>query len=259
MGNFGEVIDKWLAAGRQDDVDAIQQILSALKASHSQIHANLDNESVSPLPMEELLEALLTGPNTTVQETISALCTFCYSNPRCGPERDEARNAVFGHVQTRRKLEEWLREDASGYATGGTGHAGPIVDTLFTLDLTQLILLLDDIPITKVVSGDNRTVWSVFQPGNSDPFHGVQKSTPELIRRLGLGENQQSEEHVAWSHSLKSGQLARWATAIDAATYKYYRPGGKTEPLQPPQDGIDEVVHEAVYGRDLENRIESTG
>lgn len=135
MGNFQNMLDDWSKTGRALDVTTLTPVLQRFESGEQRIYENLDTESVNPFPMDDLMESLLIGPNSTAAEILRTVCSFCYRTQRLGPPR----------------------------------------------------------------------------------------------------------------------------VNIDAADFRYYRPGGKTNPLSPPPNGLDEVVHGAVYGRDLADRIESTG
>ena len=140
---------------------------------------------------------------------------------------------------------------ASSFTTRRRRTAAPVVDGLLRRDLTGQQRLLQDIFVSK------RLIWSFYQSRSpDDPFRGVAKSAPELVRRLGLGLTNPREELLLWGHRLRTEQTAHRPTAFDAADYEFFRPGGKTRPLSG-GDGFPEVVHRPITGDQLTLRIEN--
>jgi hypothetical protein len=103
-------------------------------------------------------------------------------------------------------------------------------------------------------------MWSFYQSAHPDfPFSNVTRTYDELKRRLGLGLMADANaEAVYWAHRLQSGQTAHRTTALDAADYAFYRPGGRTQPLDGANDGLPEVVHVPVDGSQLVEPITAT-
>jgi len=62
-------------------------------------------------------------------------------------------------------------------------------------------------------------------------------------------------ELLLWQHKLEPHQTAHKPTALDAESFDYYRPGGKTRPLSG-TDGLPEVVHQPVSSNQLAGMIE---
>jgi len=128
------------------------------------------------------------------------------------------------------------------------------VDDLLRLGVDQQQRLLAGRHLSRY------NMWSFYQPAHPDsPFSNVTRTYDELKRRLGLGLMADANgEAVYWAHRLESGQTAHRTTALDAADYAFYRPGGRTQPLDGANDGLPEVVHVPVDGSQLVEPIATT-
>lgn len=127
------------------------------------------------------------------------------------------------------------------------GSAEMHVDDLLAMTLSQQRLLLADRRLRQYM------MWSFHQEEFLDaPFSGVDTTCTELRRRLGLGQFVASAAKVLyWAHRLRPNQIAHRPTAFDAADNPYFRPGGRTRPLDGAGDGMPEVVHDPVSGDQL--------
>jgi hypothetical protein len=65
---------------------------------------------------------------------------------------------------------------------------------------------------------------------------------------------------VLFAHRLSPGVAARTPTTFDAEDSPFYRPGGRTQPLDTSTtgDGMPEVVHSPITGSTLAEPIQST-
>jgi hypothetical protein len=128
------------------------------------------------------------------------------------------------------------------------------VDDLLQLTMEQQKVLLAGRNLSKY------NMWSFYQTAHPDlPFTSVTRTYDELKRRLGLGlMSDPNAEAMYWAHRLESEQTAHSTTAFDAADYPFYRPGGRTRPLDGASDGLPEAIHVPVDGAQLAESITAT-
>jgi hypothetical protein len=225
--------------------------------AHPDAHRNVDDDPNIPDALrEELTEKLLTAPLGSRSGIQDAVEVFCWSRQRQGPPASLAQTSHLGHVRPRERLEELLasaRSPKSGLSLR-KHRPFPVVDQIVRSDLSVQKDLLRHLPLAPY------QMWSIFQPSSPDnALKGVSTHRRELRRRLGLGHVTEDEELLWWTHRLHAHQEAHVPTAFDAGLNPFFRPGGKTHPLDHASDGLPEVVHPAVTGAQLTHRIEQAG
>ncbi len=231
-----------------------QRVLHLLTQADAHVFENLDTDpEVADDQREQLLDHLLQAQPTAPQGALDHLCEFCRQPDKqlSGAPEPAAQSDALGHVKSRTAWQLYIEgshgSSARGFATRRRRSAAMTVDDLLRLRVDQQ---------QKLLAGRNLSrynMWSFYQTAHPDsPFSNVTRTYDELKRRLGLGLMADANaEAVCWAHRLESGQTARRATALDAADYAFYHPGGRTQPLDGASDGLPEVVHVPVDGSQL--------
>lgn len=250
---FGDVLSKWKTLGRDEDVELAEAELEEFQKSHRQAYDNLDTDcSVLDSRRAKLLEYVLKKKRETRtgEDADPAIHVkhFCWGKQLKGRPRPEAQEAALGHV---RKTEAFELASASGYYNSTGPHtekdlgSPPTLGEILTMDLQRQQRELGFFQLSIHI------MWSFFQPDSpQDPLDGFVPNASEFVRRLAL-PFARGKRLLYWVHKLDETQVARFPTALDAALTAEFRPGGKTQS----EDGLPEVVHEPVYGRQLEQPI----
>jgi len=258
---FHDVLDRWQQGGRDADRLAGTEVLDRLTRAHSQVFHNLDSDpEVTDDQREQLLDQLVRDQPATPRAALDRFCEFCRQpdNQLRGAPEPAAQSAVLGHVKSRTAWQRYIEgshgSSARGFATRRRRSAAMTVDDLLRLGVDQQQILLAGRNLSRY------SMWSFYQPAHPDsPFSNVTRTYDELKRRLGLGLMADANaEAVYWAHRLESAQTAHRPTALDAADYAFYRPGGRTRPLDGATDGLPEVVHVPVDGSQLVEPISTT-
>jgi|GEM_PF-3375161 hypothetical protein len=251
---FATILTRWRGQGRGQDSDRAEQALRTFEAKNAQVLLNLDEDRyVSQRLREELLQLLL-GVAVNVADVVEGcVFNFCRAHQRLGKVNTTGQNAVLGHVVERGKTESTLRSVKLGKTplTRKTGTTGLFVDRILReRDLVGQQSLLGNCDLSKWI------MWSFYQARKlDDPFYKLPREKSELVRRLGLRLSKPDVELLLWQHKLEPHQTAHKPTALDAESFDYYRPGGKTRPLSG-TDGLPEVVHQPVSSNQLAGMIE---
>ena len=258
---FQDVLDRWQQGGRHAERLAGAAVLDLLTRADVQVFQNLDSDpEVTDDQREQLLDHLLRDQPTTPQAARDRLCEFCRQGDHqlSGASEPAAQSAVLGHVKSRTAWQRYVESShgssARGFATRRRRSAAMTVDDLLRLGVDQQQRLLAGRTLSRF------NMWSFYQSAHpNSPFRNVTRTYDELKRRLGLGLMADANaEAVYWAHRLASGQTAHRTTALDAADYAFYRPGGRTQPLDGANDGLPEVVHVPVDGSQLVEPITAT-
>ncbi len=258
---FQDVLDRWQQRGRHADRFAGAEVLDLVTRADGHVFQNLDSDpEVTDGQREQLLDHVLQDQPATPQAALKRLCEFCrqLANQLSGAPEPAAHSAALGHVKSRTAWQRYIEgshgSSARGFATRRRRSAAMTVDDLLRLRVDQQQRLLAGRNLSRY------NMWSFYQSAHPDsPFSDVTRTYDELKRRLGLGLMADANtEAVYWAHRLESGQTAHRSTALDAADYAFYRPGGRTQPLDGADDGLPEVVHVPVDGSQLVEPITST-
>ena len=200
-----------------------------------------------------MLQLLLGVAVNVAQVVEDCVFNFCRAHQRLGKTNTTAQNAVLGHVEERGKTESTLRSVKLGKTplTRKTGSTGLFVDRILREpDLAGQQSLLGNCDLSKWI------MWSFYQSRKlDDPFCKLPKAKSELVRRLGLRLSKPGVELLLWQHRLEPHQTAHKPTVLDAESFDYYRPGGKTRPLSG-AGGLPEVVHQPTSSNQLAGVIE---
>lgn len=250
---FTDVLSKWKALGRDEDVELVETELQRFCQSYRQVYDNLDTDcSVLDSRRAKLLEYVLRKKRETRTgedaDPAIHMKHFCRGKQLKGRPRREAQEAALGHVKTREAFE---LDPTSGFhnSTGPRTEkdrgSSPTIDEFLTMDLEG------QRRIVRFRKLSPHIMWSFFQPDSpQDPLKSCVPEASEFVRRLGL-EPATGKGLLYWVHKLDETQVARFPTALDAELKTEFRPGGKTCG----DDGLPEVVHEPVYGRPLDQPI----
>ena len=258
---FQDVLDRWDRAGRHAERLDAEQVLDLLRGADGQVYQNLDSDpDVTDDQRALLLDFLLQEKPITGRAALDSLCQFCYQpdNQLSGAPELAAQSAALGHVKPRTAWQRYIESShgssARGFATRRRRSAAMSVDDLLRLSVDQQKMLLAGRSLSRC------NMWSFYQPAHPDsPLTNMTRTYDELKRRLGIGlMNDQNAEAVYWAHRLEPAQTAHRTTALDAADYPFYRPGGRTQPLDGANDGLPEVVHVPVDGAQLAEPITAT-
>lgn len=258
---FQDVLGRWGRAGRHAERSAAEVVLDLLTRADVQVCQNLDNDpDVKDEQREQLLDHLLQAQPTTPQAALDSLSRFCYlpENQLGGAPEPTAQSAALGHVKSRTAWQRYIESShgssARGFATRRRRSAAMAVDNLLRMSVDQQRTLLAGRNLSRY------NMWSFYQSAHPDsPFTNVARTYDELKRRLGLGlMTDENAEAIHWAHRLEPAQTAHRTTALDAADYAFYRPGGRTQPLDGANDGLPEVVHAPVDGSQLAEPITAT-
>lgn len=252
---FSDVLGRWYAQGRYSDVAAINGFLDdwqRLGGGHRQFLANMDRDSqLSYRHREGLLEALLkAGPKVLDQE--KAVLGYCRAHQQEGEEVPSSSRITFGHVMTFKKLEGILASSRRG-SNRSPFTLGNIAVSMGTQDFLKQDLKQQK-SILKSILLSSYQMWSFYQKQFPDnPYFLVSTDSANLRRRLGLGHYKPDETLVFTAH--KPDVRVCMPTTFDGELSPYYRPGGKSCPLNG-SDGLDETIHDPISGRHLSVKIE---
>jgi len=250
---FQDILSDWRTAGESAHADLVERALATFQRMYPQVFHNLATDKlISRSNRERLLEQLRLVAPEDPQVVEGKIFGFCRSYQGTGPRNATAERAHLGHIEERKKTEETLSSTlvARSALTRRNRSVGLLVDDLLQRNLAGQQSLLGGCLLSRWL------MWALYQPRSlADPFRGVSKDRAELIRRLGMGCTDPQQELLLWTHRLLPHQRAHKPTALDAGTYTYFRPGGKTHPLTG-AGGLHEVVHEPIDGDQLVSRIE---
>jgi hypothetical protein len=167
-----------------------------------------------------------------------------------GPGRG-ARGCRLGHVMSRLKLEEIMKE--LSFVTSGDSSPQDTADGVLMLDLARQKRLLESVTL----SPRTRPMWSFYDAhAMTDPFQNIGRNRVVLRGRLGLGHILQGEELFVLAHRLPPRPGPFIPTTLDAGTSEFFRPGGRTRCLGGHRKwGMPEVVHQPSTGAYLEEAI----
>ncbi len=201
----------------------------------------------------ELAAEICRAPAASTDDCRDKALAYCDAHPRLGPRLSEPGRFVFGHVMTRKKLRDRF-----------ASLADP------TLPITRAMddLMLDE--FLRQDLGDQRAdlanaalshyqMWSFIGPiAEKQPYDGLGTLGSDLRRRLGLGFYPPRTEFVYCGLDLAAGPSVQPPTTFDSRLNRYFRPGGKTHPLDGAVDGLKEVVHLPVSGYHLRLPLRAT-
>jgi hypothetical protein len=121
--------------------------------------------------------------------------------------------------------------------------------------------------LQHVKLSDTPVMWSSYDESDPrNPFRALTGGKAEILDRLGMGQVGRTAAVVKWGHRLPDNLVPHTPTAWDGGVTKpYWYPGGRTRPLSADgggtgrftkDDGLPEIVHDAITGEHLAIRIE---
>ena len=231
-----------------------------------QIFDNLDADPEVPaLPTPgwpasrlELLTILLGAGNPAdPQECLGITAKFCLRHLKEGREVKGMPGRVFGRVQAFESLVSSVHDCNSGQTLEQVraNLRAMIQDASPKERFPRQRFGLAGKPLSK------RQMWAFSPASAADPFAEIGPTRSEAVNRLGLGQYaaDRSEPLVRWCHELPNAQRALAPTAWDSGVAPgsvYWRPGGRTRPLDGKKPGLPEVIHDPVTGGNLVTAIE---
>jgi hypothetical protein len=177
---------------------------------------------------------------------------FCASHKYEGGIDRLAVNCRLGHVMSRKKFEGIMVRSLSSLKAGDK-------TTKRTLD--GFLRLNLDVQKQQMESWKERRfpgaqMWSSYDTPAGDPFRKIGNKEETVRNRLGLGHIRRGTPLLTLVHRLPRHIKPFTPTAFDAEGHRYFRPGGRTEPLYGPKGlGMSEVVHEPIPWSSLEEAI----
>jgi hypothetical protein len=174
---------------------------------------------------------------------------------------------LVGNVMKRTDFETHFYTSTSNPFSGHTSRNWPptstvdiLLDPKTGLALQRRMLRSPDPQLqVKLMPLSRHQMWSFYDPASpAAPFGNLGKGAKEIRRRLGLGHVPIGERLLLFSFRLPPEVSAHVPTAFDAELNPFFRPGGRTCPLNgPPKEGLPEVVHQPLTAEALALRIEA--
>lgn len=220
----------------------------------AEAHLLTEYDASDPGRQAELAErifALLGAVAGAVAETSaieSVVTRFCReaANESLRIPVTQSADYRYGHVIPHKHLQRLIEQDPVRPESRTDGSAEVFVDELVSKPLSEQQDDLKDIKLRRYL------MWICYQPSSPDhPFSGVTTTRDELRRRLGLGFDAYKGELLYGIFQLPSGSVAYQPTSFDAELNIYFRPGGKTHPLDGAEDGLHEAVHAPLSAKEL--------
>ena len=235
-----------------------------------QVYKNLDADPLipdTPPPRRPasrlaLLEELLRTKPDPDGGLKAVANEFCHNHKMEGQEDPAAAGHILGRLWTRKGLNSlYQKPDRLG-----SRRSPSALDRILAVSLEDQQHALGDM---RLAPERVTVMWSFYDPrAPGNPLLNLPKNRAAAVDILGLGEyyyRSPNEPLVQWGHRLPVGEEAKRATAWDGGVRNpYWRPGGRTRPLSAdgggtgkftPADGLPEVTHSPVTGRDLALRI----
>jgi hypothetical protein len=270
---FSEAIERsgWDTRRQQDArslcTDLRKALLRADYTPDDQVYRNLDADPLipdTPRPHRAASRRALLGELLKRDGHVKSVANdFCHNHKMEGPEDKRAPAHTLGRVWTFGALHRVLKSQSSGVGRSSGGEhllrtsirSDSLDDQQAELELTECWLGEEKVPM-----------WAFYDPSSPDnPLRNLTDGRAAVVDRLGLGMYDENEALVQWGHRLSPGKEARTPTAWDGGVRNpHWRPGGRTFPLSAAgsgtgrfksTDGLPEVVHTPVRGRDLAIRI----
>jgi len=264
----------WDAARQREADQVLGELRKGLECADyppnaHQVYENQDSDPLipdtappsRPASRVDLLGELLKGKADPDADLKVVADEFCRRHKMEGPGNPQSAGRLLGRVWAFDGLNKLYQKAGRAGSRRRPGVREHIINRASLRDQQDV---LGDL---RLAAPHVDAMWSFYDPSvPDDPLRGLPSGRAATVDILGLGKYHSSKERlVQWGHRLPRGQKAKKPTAWDAgASNPFWRPGGRTRPLSADgggtgafaaADGLPEVVHAPVTGRDLAVRI----